>query len=353
MLLPDSVGSTAHPHLLVGCGKEGSIYLVDRDQMGHYNPTDNSQIVQFLPSVIHGSWGNPAYFNGWVYYQGSSDLLKAFSVTNGLLSTAPVSQNSQSSWGYPNGTPAISANGTNNAIVWLLQTDTFYMGSPGILHAYNATNLEQEVYNSEQAGTRDEPGLAQKFAVPVIANGKVFVQGGSTLTVYGNLQAPQIVNPPSSQVAQVGGSVTLWVGASGPSPMHYQWQFGTTPIQGATNASLVITNLNPIQAGAYSVLVSNAYGDTNTPGAQIIVAQQPNLAIDQNQQITLTGTGGLAYQIQVAAQVGDQSWQPLSQLTLPGDSSSSDLVQASIADPSPPTTRRFYRAVVLGAAASQ
>jgi hypothetical protein len=97
--------------------------------------------------------------------------------------------------------------------------------------------------------------------------------------------------------------------------------------------------------------VSNAYGATNTSGAQIVVAQQPSLTIDQGQQMTLTGTGGLAYQIQVADQVGNESWQTLLELTLPGDITSTDLVQASITDPAPPTTRRFYRALVLGPSA--
>jgi hypothetical protein len=112
LLLPDEVGSAAHPHLMVGCGKQGTIYLVDRDKMGHSNTADDSQIVQSLTTVIGGTWGNPAYFNGWIYYQGNQDALKAFSITNAQMSTSPVSANAQSVWGYPNGTPSISANGS-------------------------------------------------------------------------------------------------------------------------------------------------------------------------------------------------------------------------------------------------
>src|SRR5262249_35332270 len=150
------------------------------------------------------TWGSPAYFNGWVYIQGNQDTLKAFAITNAQLSTDPVSQNSHSIWQYPNGTPCISANGTNNAIVWILQTDTFYQNAPAILHAYNATNLEEELYTSNQAGARDLSGVAQKFALPVIANGKVYVGTESLLSVYGNLGQPVIATQPLSAVALPG-----------------------------------------------------------------------------------------------------------------------------------------------------
>jgi hypothetical protein len=354
MILPDEVGSAAHPHLLVGCGKEGSVYLVDRDNMGHYNSVDNSQIVQFLPTLIHGTWGNPAYFNGLIYYQGQSDALKAFSISNGVISTVPVLQNSQSVWTFPDGTPSISANGTNNAIAWLLQTDTFYQGAPAILHAYNATNLE-EIYNSNQAGTRDQPGLAQKFSIPVIADGKVFVGGGFEVSVFGLLQAPAITRQPASVAVAPTNTVTLTVGASGPPPLTYQWQLGTDLIAGATNSTLVLTNVPLGQSGPYSVRVTNSYGGVRSAEANVLAVAAPQLAVDTDRQMLLTGSAGATYQIQYADQPAElQGWQPLLQVSLPGEIASGDTEQASFRDPAPSLNQRFYRAVVLPpAAASQ
>ncbi len=348
MLLPDGVGSTLHPHLLVGCGKEGTLYLVDRDNMGHFNPTDDSQIVQSLPDVMHGVWGNPAYFNGWIYYQAAGDPLEAFAITNASIDPTPVSVNTNSVWGYPNGTPSISANGTANAIVWLLQTDTFYKQAQAILHAYNATNLQEELYNSAQAGDRDQPGLAQKFSIPVVANGKVYVPGGSLLTVYGTLTEPSFVAQPRDQVVAVGGTVTLAVGVSGAPPFTYQWQFAGADLPEATNATLVLTNLTLDQAGIYSVQVDNPYGGALSGAAQVLVVQPPTLAMGPDQRMVLTGPGGFTCQIESRDGWGaGTDWAPLLQVTVPGEIPSPDNGQVTFSDPAPTPAVRFYRAVVL------
>jgi hypothetical protein len=189
LLLPDEAGgSSTNLHLLVGAGKEGTIYLVRRDNMGKYNPAGNSQIAQSLVSVIGGSFGTPAYFNRTLYYLGQYDVIKAFGISNGVMTTTPTSKSSVA-YGFPGATPSVSANGTGNAIVWTIQSDAAGSSGPAVLHAYNATNLALELYNSTQAngGSRDNPGPAVKFAVPTIANGKVYVGAQSALSVFGLL----------------------------------------------------------------------------------------------------------------------------------------------------------------------
>jgi len=184
LLLPDSVGSPSHPHLLVGCGKEGSIYLVDRDDMGQFSPGSN-KIVQLIPYVIGGTWGMAAYFNANIYYAGVYDALKMFSIGGASIVPTPLSQ-SPDSFGYPGATPSISANGTKDGIVWLIQSNGAGAQNSAILRAYDASNVATELYNSDQMA-EDAPGGAVKFSVPTIANGRVYVGGQYSLTIYGPL----------------------------------------------------------------------------------------------------------------------------------------------------------------------
>ncbi len=189
LMLPDQSGT--YPHLLLGAGKQGIIYVMNRDQFttgnNHFDPTNSIDFVaQTVSGQINGSFDTPAWFNGWIYYAASgsqsSDKLKAFSVTSGVLSGSPVSTGPRS-YGFPGSTPSISANGTNNGIVWTLQ-----MGTPAVLVAGNATNLTTELYNSSQAaGNRDRLANGTKFAVPVVADGKVFVGNSNSVSVFGLL----------------------------------------------------------------------------------------------------------------------------------------------------------------------
>lgn len=182
VLLPDQVG--AHTHEAVASGKEGTVYLVDREAMGHFHAGDDSQIVQSLPGAVGGTWSLPAYWDGMVYYSGSGDVLKAFTLTSGLLSTTPAAQ-SPDAFGFPGATPSVSANGSSDGIVWTLQTDGYADGKPAVLHAYAASDVSQVLYASDGNGRHDVAGKAVKFAVPTIANGRVFVGAQKRLTVYG------------------------------------------------------------------------------------------------------------------------------------------------------------------------
>lgn len=194
MILPDQTG--AHPHELIGSGKGGTIYVVDRDNMGHFNAANNSNIVQTV-SLGHGTFSSPAYFNNTVYYHAGSDVLKAFSISGGLLSAAPIASGTVTHGGNPGGsaTPSISSNGLANGIVWDLQ----YSTSHEVLHAYNATpsgTTLTELYNSNQNSARDQIGPGVKFTLPTIADGKVFVGADGVLNIFGQLVTP--TQPPSA-----------------------------------------------------------------------------------------------------------------------------------------------------------
>lgn len=180
-LLGDEAGSPAHPHLMAGAGKEGRIYLLDRDQLGGYQAGSDSQIVQSIPGAISGLFGNPAYFNNTVYMCGSGDGVTAFPISNAQMATSPASR-SITQYGYPGCVPTISANGTSNGIVWALEVSN-------TLHAYDATNLGTELFNSNQNKTRDSLGPYVKFSVPTVANGKVYAATQNSLVVYGLLNA--------------------------------------------------------------------------------------------------------------------------------------------------------------------
>ena len=189
LLLPDSAGSAAHPHLLVGGGKEGRIYLIDRDNMGHFDPNADHVVQETGAHAIGSVFDTPAYFNGAIYYGAVNDNVKAFAVANAAFNPTPTSK-SPNSIGFTGTSPSISANGSSNAIVWALDSHAFGSGGPAVLYAYDASNLSSELYNSSQAANnRDQAGAAAKFTVPTVVNGKVYVTGASSLTIYGELAA--------------------------------------------------------------------------------------------------------------------------------------------------------------------
>ena len=184
LLLPDQAG--AHPHLMLTGGKEGTLYLVDRDNMGHFRSGDNSQIIQSLVNVVGPIFCTPAFWENKVYISGLHDALKVFNVSDGVLSTTPASQ-SANTFGFPGATPTISANGAQDGIVWLLENAAFRKGLPAVLHAYDATDVSHELYNSQQVGSRDGLPNGVGFAVPTIANGTVYVGTLSELAAFGLL----------------------------------------------------------------------------------------------------------------------------------------------------------------------
>ncbi len=181
MVLPDLTDGAGHTlHLAVGAGKDQNLYVVNRDNMGKFSSSSNSAIYQELSGKLPGGvWAMPAYFNNTVYYGSVGSPIQAFTITKAKLSTSATAQ-TPTSFGYPGATPSVSANGTSNGIVWAVENS-----STAVLHAYDATTLN-ELYNSNQAaGNRDQFGSGNKYMTPTIVNGKVFVGTPNGVAVFG------------------------------------------------------------------------------------------------------------------------------------------------------------------------
>jgi len=188
LLLPDQTDANgAVHHLIVGAGKDGNIYLANRDNMGKFaaGASTDSNIYQVITGVLPGGvFSTPAFFNGVLYYGAAYNVMRAFPMSNAMLATAPSSQTA-ATFNYPGTTPSVSANGKQDGIVWALESN---WNSPGVLHAYDATNLAHELYNSRQAASgRDSFGNGNKFITPLVVNGKVYVGTQTGVAVFGLL----------------------------------------------------------------------------------------------------------------------------------------------------------------------
>ena len=233
ILLPDQPG--AFPRLLLGAGKAGKIYLLNRDQLttnnSHFNPaTSLDFVVQTNIGKIKASFSTPSYFNGRIYYAANGDNLKAIALTNGAMSGLGVLTNTARTFAFPGATTSLSANGTNSGIVWALA-----MGTPAVLLACNATNLT-EIYNSSQAaGSRDQLTNGTKFAAPMVADGKVFVGNSNSVSVFGLLAGTFSFSAAAYTVPESNPAATITVNRSGGTNGAAQVSYATVAGGTATN----------------------------------------------------------------------------------------------------------------------
>jgi len=259
LLLPDQL-SGGPIHLMVQASKEGRIYLVDRDNLGGYN-SGGDNIVQEVTGQIGGVWGSPAYWNGNLYFWASNDNLKSFSFFNGAIgnNTAASSENA----GYPGPTPSISSNGTSSGIVWDVLSSAYTSGGSAVLLAHNANNVSNTLYSSNQNFSRDNPGLATKFVVPTITNGKVYVGTSNFLSVYGLFAAaPQaaapVLNPGGENFT---GSVSVTITDSTPGASIFYTTNGSTPTTSSTKYT------GPINVAASETVKAIASASGYVPSA--------------------------------------------------------------------------------------
>jgi len=190
ILLPDSVGSAAHPHLMVAAGKPGLLFLMDQTNLGKFNSVMD-QVVQevrvqsgSVSNPLSGVFGQSAYWNGNLYTAAIADYLKQFTIASGNISTTPLSH-STGIYDHRGGSPVVSADNTKGGIVWVIDVGG-YPSAPAVLNAYDATNLATQLYTSPTSGS-GAAGRAIKFASPTVANGKVYLGTQGQLDVFGLL----------------------------------------------------------------------------------------------------------------------------------------------------------------------
>jgi hypothetical protein len=286
VLLPDQPQGSPHQHLLTVAGKQGVIYLIDRDQLGEFNAKNNSQIVQVIPGAVPGLFGITAWWNNQLYISGHNDVVKSFAFNpgTGLFSTTPAST-SPSSYLYILGSsPSVSANGSTGGILWAAENPQ----GKEILHAYDATNLASELFNTTQNSTRDGAGNGVRFIFPTIANGKVYLASNGKLNVYGLL----LFNPGKLTFpTQVAGTVSatqtatltnVLPGAMNIASVAATGEFGglggTCPAAGGTVA--------PGAQCTISVAFMPQGGGTLTGTIRITLADSPDVFV-----LPLSGTG--------------------------------------------------------------
>ncbi len=229
LMPPDQPGS--YPHILIQAGKEGRILVLNRDNLGGYVPggTYNTNALQDLPNAVGGMWSTPAYWNGNVYFWGSSDRAKMFQLNGGMLMTSPSSTSTIKS-SFPSPSFVISSNGTQNGIAWATRADQYNTNGSEILYAFDATDLSKILYESDSA-PRDDAGPANKFVVPVITNGKVYLGAAYQVDVYGLLGEEPVAGAPvmNPDGGSFINSVQVTLSSSTPTANIYYTLDGSVP----------------------------------------------------------------------------------------------------------------------------
>ena len=301
MLIPTQTTGSV-PNLLVQVGKEGTLYLVNRDKMSGYNSTD--AVVQEIPYGVgaNGAWSTAAYWNGNVYYMGRGDYLKSFALVNGKLSTSPTE--SSEVYNYPGATPSISANGNTQGIVWTIDSEAYASGA-AILQAHNASNVATTLYSSSTNSSRDNPGPAVKFSVPTVVNGKVYVGTGTQVSIYGLLSGAQQAAVPvlSPGTESFTGSISVTITDSTSGATIYYTTNGTTPTTSSTKYTGAITvnsteTINAIASASNyltSPVASATYTDITQASAPTISPAGGTYTAAQTVTLTDSTSGATIY----------------------------------------------------------
>jgi Legume lectin domain/Chitobiase/beta-hexosaminidase C-terminal domain len=243
LMVPDQQGS--YPHELIQAGKEGRILVLNRDHLGGYagaSAPSNTNIPQDIPSEINGLWSTPAYWNGNVYTWGNGDVPKLFKMNSGVLSTEPSSKSTITS-AFPGASFSVSSNGAQDGVAWAARTDQFNTKGAAVLYAWDANDLTDLLYASSSNAKRDAAGAANKFAIPIVTNGKVYLVANGQLDVYGLFNgeptaAEPVITPDGGSFA---GSQSVSLSTTTSSASIYYTLDGSVPTPASTLYSESIT----------------------------------------------------------------------------------------------------------------
>jgi Legume lectin domain/Chitobiase/beta-hexosaminidase C-terminal domain len=295
MLVVPTQTTGNYPHLAVQAGKGGTLYLLNRDNLGGYNTTTDQAIQEQTYAVGNvGVWSSPAYWNGNVYYWGRFDNLKSFPLVNGLLSTNPTK--SSESYGYPGATPAISANGSTQGIVWSIDSEAYTSNGPAVLQAHNASNVGTMLYSSSANSARDTAGGAVKFTVPTVVNGKVYVPAAAEVDFYGLLNGITQTSAPSISPGSesYSGTLSATITDTTPGAAIYYTTNGTPATTSSTLYTGPITvssstTINAIASATNSLLSAQATAVyTNVSQATVVIFSLPTGNYSSAQTVTLS-----------------------------------------------------------------
>ncbi len=265
-------------NLVVAGGKDGNLYV--------FNPSNIGVPVQSFQATGVGACGfngcnqihDLAYWNSNLYIWGTNDVLRSYSFSNGRFNTTPSSQNTLKLADTP-ASLAVSGYQAGNGIVWALTPDN-------ALHAYQATNVATELWNSNQNASRDALPSAPHYTEPTVANGRVYVATRSgQLTVYGLLSDFTVSTSAPSISGNAGTATTLTVNIddrSGPTapvalsvsglPAGATATFSPTSVSGSGSSVLTVVTAPTTQPGTYNLLVSGtASGVTRTASVVLTV----------------------------------------------------------------------------------
>ena len=222
LVLPDQKGPI--PHLMLTADKSGQIYLLNRDNLGHFNAVKNPDVQDFSDGgfPVHS---NLVFFNNALYLTPDGGPLEQFAFNPKIgkfdPSATAVSDHTFGCTGCVDGQGSnftISANGAENGIVWAIDYTKFGTG-PAVLYAFDAANVANELYDSTQAGTRDRAAVAVKFTAPTVANGNVYIGGRNAVTVYGLLTtAPAVTTASKLAAPNANGSVAVGLNSADKKP---------------------------------------------------------------------------------------------------------------------------------------